>query len=311
MTDHADRPGTDLLAGVVCVVIYFLLITGCVTGPEYRERPAQTPTVTELIGRHNLAVNGLDRVWARASLEIKWKEKVKRYRKKDATRTRFETGEGQLIVMLPDKVALTIGKLGKTLFWVGCDSERYWLFDLTDSDHKVAYVGRLSRMASADFDSPFPLHPSDVPALLDMVKLALTPEPATGQTLKWAFGAWVIEQPGFSRTVYLDHDTARARRVEVKDTTGRITAVSELSDWEIPADGGNETAPGFPGTRPLTLATDIRVELPLRQTRIALALKNLTTSELKFNVRQFDFEKLCAALEVDEVVDMDIVTPAP
>ena len=100
-----------------------ITLTGCT--PErvkVRTRDIDPSDVRGLLLKHNANLAGLDRLWARSVVEIQWRTADKK--------ERFEQGDGNVVIVLPSKLALSVGKLGNTLLWAGGDAERYWLFDL-------------------------------------------------------------------------------------------------------------------------------------------------------------------------------------
>src|SRR5262249_54442096 len=145
----------------VLLVASLTCLTGCPTPPTREPKsvapPGPAPAYADLAARYNANIAGLDRLWSRAVVELNWRD--------DRGKKRFEQGDGNLITGLPDRVALSIGKLGNTLFWAGGDAQRYWLFDLQGD--KVAYVGRHAYIGSpCTLESPLAVQPRDLVRLL-------------------------------------------------------------------------------------------------------------------------------------------------
>ncbi len=123
----------------LCITIgACLMITGCGSTPDRTTRKVNAVLVDALIEHHNERVEQIDRLWARVSVRIKGT---------DARGKGFEEqGEGHLQVTRPDQVSLTIGKLGETYFAYGSNKERYWMYDLSDSDRRVSLIGAIKNL---------------------------------------------------------------------------------------------------------------------------------------------------------------------
>ncbi|MEM9084186.1 MAG: hypothetical protein AAGB34_11365, partial [Planctomycetota bacterium] len=88
-----------------------------------------------LAAAHNDRISRLDRVWSRAAVRVNWRDRE--------GKDQSEKGEGHFQWLSPG-YALSIGKLGETLIWIGFDDERYWMLDRHES--KEAYFGRLDQI---------------------------------------------------------------------------------------------------------------------------------------------------------------------
>ena len=79
------------------------------TAPIVEMGPA--PDYSEVAIRYNRRVDRLDRFFARANLNVT-------YFDQDGEK-RNEQPEGRLQVIRPDRLALSLGRAGQTLFWFG------------------------------------------------------------------------------------------------------------------------------------------------------------------------------------------------
>jgi len=138
-----DRARVKRLAvrglALVAAAVAGCVIVACSNGPQAVPTPAaawnhmDAEQATSLLERYNDRVEGLERLWARATVV---------YEGSDSEGDRLrEQGEGHLQVRRPRDVALTIGKLGDTRLYFGSNEERYWWIDTVDRDRKIAYVG--------------------------------------------------------------------------------------------------------------------------------------------------------------------------
>ncbi len=108
-------------------------------GTQAGDMPAlAVPAADEVVRAHNERVALLDRLWARAVVTLRFTD--------ESGDGRWEQGNGHFQVRDGELLALSIGKIGEVLLWVGCDAERYWLLNRVDDDR--AYFGRHSEMTA-------------------------------------------------------------------------------------------------------------------------------------------------------------------
>ncbi len=81
-----------------------------------------------VVDAFNARVRPLERFKARANVRLRFRD-LSRADEAEAP-LREEQPEGLLQVIRPDRLALSLGKAGKTLFWFGCDDQEFWWFDL-------------------------------------------------------------------------------------------------------------------------------------------------------------------------------------
>ena len=249
------------------------------------------PSYREVAERYNRNIQRIERLWARSVVELRWRAK---------DRKRFEQGDGHLILILPDRLAFSVGKLGEPLLWVGSDSQRYWFIDRTDADEKVAFVGRHDRtVRGGPRNSPLPFRPLDLPHLLGLVPL--DPDPgSTGSPVVESYdGQWLVEPPGNEVRMLLDPQTALPVRVDLLDSQGYSTVIAHL---ERPALLTLENLP--PGAYP-RIATRAEVRIPGSEGHMTLFLSDPTDEERKFKPEAFDFEHLTEVLGPLTVEDLD------
>lgn len=259
--------------------------------------PAVLPSFVEIVQRYNANLERVDRLWARAVVELEWREKGKR---------RFEQGEGHLIMVLPDRVALTIGKLGQDGFWAGCDAERYWLFDLRGE--RVVHVGK-----HAWADKPcvrslgLPVMPMELPRLLGLTTIDPEHEPVA-PAVEWIHGSLVIEPVGHSSRLFLDPVTARPVRIDLLDETGHSRVTCRLTQYEpMPVAGA---APGaYPHIATRAVITITGAGLQERSGKATLHLADPTDGREEDRIREkaFDFDALIKAHKpsVIDLLDRD------
>jgi hypothetical protein len=106
---------------------------GCQLFPRAESRSSMpAPTYQQLQAAHNERIAGLNRLYAQGVIEIRWK---------DDRGAHFEQGDLELWLQLPTHTALRVDKLGEVLLWLGSNDQRWWLFDLTNSNDRPLYLG--------------------------------------------------------------------------------------------------------------------------------------------------------------------------
>jgi len=295
LTVAARRGRYRWIENVLVIAHAVLLFTmiGCGSpGPVAKPPPFGPVAYQDLIRRYNYNLDGMTRLWARAVVELTWHDKKGRH---------YEQGDGNLIVVLPDKVALSIGKLGHQGMWVGCNSRRYWLFDLRGDD-KTLYWGRhtgASRRSTTQF--PLPIHPLDLVVLTGMIPIDLNSKPAP--KLKRIDGdyACIVGSPDGSRRTWIDVKTARPVRIDLSDAQGVVTATSRLSRWEpVTLEG---VAPGdYPW-----IATRLELSVADENGEMTLFLSDPTDGRADNRIKDqvFDLDQLTRIFKPSKRVDLD------
>ena len=295
LASGGDRVDLRTTLRIACLL--GLLMTGCEitesdTGLSDRfARPdADLPTYRQIVDRYNENIKRVDRLWARMVVELRWKDKDGRH---------FEQGEGNLIAVLPDRVAMSIGKLGHTMMWLGGDHERYWFFDLREQES--LYTGRHDQVERLDPDSvPVPIRPQDLPRLLGLE--AIDPERLpSSPAVEWYDGKYLIEPPGMRARLLIDPETARPARIDLFDPTGRSRVVGRLSQWELMRLDGLP-----PGAFP-RIATRLEISLVDKEGRATFYLSDLSDGEQGNRIKDkaFDLTHLRSVFKPKRIVDLD------
>lgn len=237
----------------------------------------------ELAARYNANIRGLDRLWSRSVVELRWKQ---------AERSRLEQGEGHFLMIRPDRLALTVGKLGQTLFWLGCNGQRGWIFDL-QSQPSVLYLYDSVQAVQADSLIAALLRAGGPACLLGLVEL----EPEIARVVTVQEGCWVLEPADVPMRLWIDPVRAVAVQVDLLDEEGRTLATAKLSRHE-PVDLSPPA-----GFRPL-LARRIEIVLADGQQRLTLFLSDVSAglAETRIQDRAFDLEALIRALKPEKIV---------
>lgn len=286
-----------LLAGAAGAVA---VIAGCDTAPRVSD-PAprapvpQAPSYEEVARRYNERAQHFDRLWARATLRMRYRD--------EAGNWQTEQGDGgHLMLVQPDHLALSTGKLGEPFFRLGSNAEQYWWFDLRKP--RRAWVGRHDTAAARGADaaeSPIPIPPRDLIELLGVTPL---PTDAPGR-VEWSADrrALVVTVPtdAGSRRLTLDPQTYEPATIELLDETGALVVGSELSEYTPVTVFGVAARPRLPR---YVVVSDPADEGELRLT-ISAAENSPGKSEPSDTV--FDFEALVRAHNVapENITDLD------
>ena len=272
------------------------VLVGCPSPPKKTlssrlARPDEPlPSYRQVIDRYNENIRRVEQLWTRAVVELRWT---------DEEGTHFEQGEGNLILQLPDRVAVSVGKLGHTLMWIGGDEQQYWFFDLRD--RHVLYMGRHDQADQLDPKSlPVPIRPRDLPRLLGVIPIDPTKQPPDPQ-VEWYDGKLLIEPPGTRTRLLLDPITAQPVRIDLMDTEGQSRVIGQLSAWEPMKIEGLP-----PGAYP-KVATRLEVALVDKQGSATLFLSDATDGRRPNRIKPaaFDIQRLVAAFKPKRVVDLD------
>ena len=285
--------------GVIALVaLSALLLTACRGGGDFTDaigaEPGEAlPSYGEIVAKYNERTAMLDRVWARCSAAFKYEDQ-------DGTE-RSEQGEGHLQIAQPGRFALSVGKLGEILLWVGGDDERYWLIQRVED--KVAFVGRYAELTPEKASAiGLPVYPNEMMRLLGVVELPVDNE---GIVYRYRDGdivvsvlAGVAENGVEARWFYkLDPATNEPRAVRLK-VGDRVILESVLSEYIRVEKEGVALGP--------TIAK--RCLLKYKPTGASLNIQiDDTVSDGKGKLRSsaFNFEGLADALGPLEIVDIN------
>ena len=236
------------------------------------DRPHSEISVKRLVAQHNAHVAGLDQVWARSDIRLKWRD--------ENGKVRHETGDGVFILARPRRLVLTIGKLGEDVFWAGCDQSRYWLFDLPAD---TVYHGRHGKPLGGEQRSLLlSISPGQVLHLLGLMPLDKV------QWLGLDRGYALIQPVGSNLRLMLNPYTGHVARVDLLGRDGEPDVICLLSKPEAveQADMPRSQWPYMP-THAIFYVTE-------PEARLDLTLRGLTDGVRKNRIdpSAFDFDVL-------------------
>lgn len=146
------------------MVLFCMALSACQSGGSHAAPRADRPlpVYEDVARRYNERTSRLSRLWARAVVSIDYKD--------EKGKSRYKQGDGHLQIIQPRRLALSVGKLGEVVLWLGSDDARYWL--LEPREHHRGFVGRHDRVTRAKIDSlGLPVAPLDLIELLGITDL--------------------------------------------------------------------------------------------------------------------------------------------
>ncbi|MGD9688417.1 MAG: hypothetical protein AB7K52_04380 [Phycisphaerales bacterium] len=286
MTRRAATGRSRAIGARVILLIAAVPLASC--GPA---KPLDVPEYARVEGASRERVAGLDRLWSRATVQIRYTD--------NKNERRFEQGEGHLRIEFPTHVALSAGKIGQTLFWLGCDDRRYWWFDLTGDD-RVATVGEHGGPGASRGGLATLISPRLLPRLMGLLPVgtAGVVQPSADHRL---LSVTTRIEGGFERR-WLNPATLEPTKIELWDEQRRPLLAADLSEYEnVVLETGGGGGPRIP--------TRISIGHPESGTEIRLYLSAATDGTRTWDAGAFEFERLIGALGAARVVDLDADGP--
>ncbi|MDX2146088.1 MAG: hypothetical protein SFZ23_01095 [Planctomycetota bacterium] len=261
---------------------------------------------------YNARIRQLERIWARADIRVQGVD--------DEGRAFDNQVEGHLQLIRPDRVALSIAKLGEVYFYLGSNSERYWWLDLSGSP-RTARVGTHGGSGAADVLSrDLPLQPLDLIELLGVTPLpvdlgssnqgdgaslsdvgARAPARSHGLTFLTADARTIVvavQSAGRRQWLYLDASTLEPKRIQLAGGATRDLIDATLTDY-LPVRVREN-----PAASP-RMASVVTVRLPSQQTEVRFRFNSMENRGESMKNAPFDLERLLTSYRVDSIVDLD------
>lgn len=279
-------------------------MTGCESdGAKPAEKPevAATirkdppPTYVATARAFNEKVRYLDRIFARANLKLT-------YFDRDGVE-KSEDPEGRLQIVRPNKLALSLGKAGTTLFWFGSDADRYWWLDMSDSKKMFAAVGKHANYgASAAKRIGIAVQPLDLIALLGVVPLDASAPGATqwsadGQQL----GVTTALGTRGTLRLWLEPTSLDVQEVEIFNTKREL----ELTARHEGSQSVEITRDLPPGTKVARIRISERVYVWHYESKTEVRLTLSGVKDGPVSDKAFDLEELLSKFEIQKVIDLD------
>ncbi len=256
--------------------------------------PSDTLTYAEIASQQNMRVSRVEKLWSPLKSDFNWVEDGKGH---------HEKGEGHLILVPPNKVALTFSKIGEIGFWAGSNDDLFWVFEGAGDTTRMSVARNSNLLEECCEALPVAVHPLE---LIDLYGLFAFPElPNVPVTFDSQFNAWVLNLPGRwnRRRVYLDVKTLLPIQVELMSLTSgdEIIATAHLSDYDVLDRLGLEDSlrPRIPKKiRIVQQGFDGQIEIEILRPRDR-------TPRGAIRPAVFDFEAVRRSMKPDEVHILD------
>ncbi len=280
-----------------------LIVGGCADTSSRSQidvRPdASLPSYEEIAARYNERASLLGRVWARAVVEM-------RYVDAEGARKR-EQGEGHMQFVAPSRFALSVGKLGEVIVYLGCDEQRFWMFERADAD-RVSISRHANAGAPCAQDIGLPARPLEIIELMGVLELPLR----GGRVQRSARGEIVVDLPsrggtgGFTRIALADNGQEPTMIGVYATGASQPTLLARLEEYDNVQIAGR-------GGIPPRVASRIVITHAASDTEIRLSLAGMTDGvrERRLPPEAFDFDALMRAFAPSEVRVLDAACPSP
>lgn len=252
--------------------------------------PAYAPTARAF----NERVQHLDRVFAWVNLKLTYFD--------EQGEKKTEDPEGRLQVVRPNKLALSLGKAGQTLFWFGCDPERYWWLDLSDKSKAYAAVGQHDRFdAGAAKRIGLAIRPLDLIRVLGVVPLSAA---STGATQWSADGKQLgvttpLDDRGFTR-YWLDPATLVVQEIEIFDARREPILHARHEGFE-----SVEITRDLKGVRVSQIRVPSRIHITHLPTQTEVRMTLTGVRDGPVSDKAFDLDELLRRNQIERVIDLD------
>lgn len=214
---------------------------------------ATPATFAEAAARYNQRVERLDRVWARTTLRVEGVE--------NSGEAIDEQAEGNLQVIRPRRLALTVMKVGEPLFYLGSNEDQFWWLDIRQN--RSALVGRHDRATPRSVEEfGVPVLPLDLMDLLAVMPI----DPRAAGFVRTNPAGLELFYPTRSGAVamLLDPRSMEPKIIEIRTTQGRSLLRAELLNYKPVLVPGGGVAPRLPTWYKISVVgTPTRMEIRL------------------------------------------------
>ena len=253
---------------ITCILLIWMVagLSGCgssqvqVRQPTYQKQPATMPSYQQLVAGHNRNVAGLSRIWAKADIDVTYRN--------DKGKVKKESGdESKLLLELPANVALSFGKFGLgSLMWAGADSQHFWFMDLL-GEKSMLFGSHQSLELYSIRNLPLQIKPADIPMLLGVLPL----NPNTQSPVGWERGYYTIIPRGSNVKFLIDPVSFAVRQVIVLSQSGRPIVISTLDHpYTLDLANTNDVA---------KLHLSVRIDVPAEGFKMVAKLSSVTDAK--------------------------------
>ncbi|MEE8155219.1 MAG: hypothetical protein V3T53_09740 [Phycisphaerales bacterium] len=180
------------------------------------------PSYETIAARHNDRLDRLTALNAAGSIELRWTDDQGRH---------FESGRAEVWIVLPDRTAMDVQKLGERLMWMGSNGSDTWMIDFR-GDETVLYLHDASSENQPEAADRVPIEPVTLLKLLGLGRLPAESEtdssPVTYDAGREAWVVTVREADDLLR-LFFDRESFLPTRVELLSLDHEILRHSTLS----------------------------------------------------------------------------------
>jgi hypothetical protein len=281
------------------LLLCMLIVAGCKSTPKETQVAAAPKIAASAVREaYNANAGRITQFWSRSVVEIHYTD--------NQNKQHAEQGDGPFIIRKPADMALAIGKLGNTMYWVGSDATRFWFLDLNPQkgQPRTAYIGRHEGLGKPGMRPlPIPIRTDDLVQMLGItpVEAKATAEPGVVDKQP---GYWFASPMGSTgtRRMFIAESPARALAVQFVGPDGKMVAESKLGVYQ-PLNLVGKSPAEFPD-----IPTRIEVNIPARSARLTLFLSDMTDDKNKVRDAQFNVDQLVKLLKVEHV---ETLSPRP
>lgn len=289
--------------GMAALVVASGIVVGC-ADTSSRTRidvsPDSTlPSYEEIAARYNERASLLGRLWARAVVEM-------RYFDAEGARKR-EQGEGHLQFIAPTRFALSVGKLGEVIVYLGCDEQRFWMFERADAD-RVSISRHANAGAPCADDIGLPARPLEIIELMGVLELPLR----GGRVQRSARGEVVVDIPsrggtgGFTRIALANNGQEPTMIGVYAPGASQPMLLARLEEYDNVQISGRGGVPPRVASRMVITHAESDTEI-----RLSLAAMTDGVRERRLPPEAFDFDALMRAFAPSDIRVLDAACPAP
>jgi hypothetical protein len=213
-----------------------------------------------------------------------------------------EQGEGRLQMVQPAYFAMSIGKLGEIVFWLGADEDEYWWFDFS-SDRRILFVGLHEKYEQSKARTLGVV----VPPRQLMTLLGTTMLPATGGLVQGTsdgklVGVTIATAEGGRKRLWYPTSGERMMvpvKIEIYGKSGELEMVADLSNPQTANIRGV-------GVQPL-VPTRVAIGHVQSESKITIDLSGMQDGIERMTEEAFSYRSLYKRLKATEAYSLDPV----
>jgi len=272
--------------GALVGLLTAVLLCGCSAPKRGNPHEHIDTTLSAVLDAHNQRAAALERLWARTSVQVTGRTEGGRLN---------EQAEGHLQIVQPDRVALSLGKLGKVQLYLGSNESVYWWIDMVDSSQSSVIFGRHQQVTQRKAELlGVPVYPRDLVGLFGITPV--DPADVIGD-LQQEKGRLIVDvrlDAGRMR-IYFAGRSFEPVRVEIFDIDDRLQVESDLERYDYVTVVGDATSkPRIAEKVTLTLADG---------TIVRISLYDPTNKAIRDSA--FELDRLVRGYRIEQIYDLD------